>query len=286
MERHVFSMQDLSYLVLATVIIFAVEFLTRRLKGASLRDYGVTAICILTNSAIMRPLAGALVGSIIIFLVPQHAGALSELPLWITFPVIFALCEFCFYWVHRWSHEAAAKPHSKWFWKLHRTHHSADHLDVSITMRQNAFWAFVVPHTWIVAIALYLGQGEAAALAVIAIYAWNLFTHTNYCWDESLGKVSFLRPALRVFQHIIITPMMHHAHHGFGGPDGKMYRNYAVTLAVYDWMFGTLHIPKGRPARYGVPEKKPHWAEEVFFPVVRISPNKVTKTLVPEPSTD
>ncbi|MGE0741777.1 MAG: sterol desaturase family protein, partial [Hyphomonadaceae bacterium] len=62
---------------------------------------------------------------------------------------------------------------------------------------------------------------------------------------------------------------MHHSHHGFGR-DGKMYCNYAVLLSVFDWMFGSLHLPEGAPSRYGVPGEQPHWAEETFFPLVSV----------------
>ena len=72
----------------------------------------------------------------------------------------------------------------------------------------------------------------------------------------------------RALEHVLISPGMHHTHHGYGR-DGATYRNYAVTFAFYDWMFGTLHIPEGRPGRYGLPGAQPHWAEEVFYPLFR-----------------
>ena len=43
-----------------------------------------------------------------------------------------------------------------------------------------------------------------------------------------------------------------------------------MTFAFLDWMFGTLHIREGRPGRYGIPGAQPHWAEEIFYPLVRI----------------
>jgi hypothetical protein len=33
-------------------------------------------------------------------------------------------------------------------------------------------------------------------------------------------------------------------------------------------MFGTLHIPQGRPSRYGVPGPKLGVAEDVLYPLV------------------
>ena len=56
---------------------------------------------------------------------------------------------------------------------------------------------------------------------------------------------------------------------GKGSVDGGNYRNFGIFLSIYDWLFGTLHIPQGRPSRYGIPDPTPHWAEEVFYPLYR-----------------
>lgn len=266
MPSHTISMSDVSYVILATIIILAIEALTGHLKGARKRDFGVTALCFLSNASVSRPLAGLLIGSIVATFLPAHAGALSRIPLWQTFLLSFFLMEFGFYWMHRWAHEGQRKDSRLlWLWKIHRTHHSADHLNVSVTMRQNIFWAFLVPNSWIVGLAVYLGIGEGAALALIVIYAWNLLTHTHYRWDDRLLR----HPAFRALQHVIVTPSMHHSHHGYG-KDGKMYRNYAVMLSAFDWIFGTLHLPMGRPSRYGVPGETPRWSEEAFFPLTKV----------------
>ena len=266
--EHQFSMADLKYLLVVTIAIFAVELMTKQLRGARLRDYLVTAACISVNAPLMRPLAAIVIAFVVGALLPQQSGALGDTPLWIAFPAVFAAAEFAFYWVHRWSHEGINRDGWNWLWKIHRTHHSAAHLDVSVTMRQNIFWSFVVPMPWVTGVATFLGLGEAAALSILTTYGWNLLTHTHFCWDKPLRDNPTTNRFLRLFQHIIVTPGMHHTHHGYGGRDGKMYRNYAVTLAVYDWLFGTLHLPADRPARYGVPGNTPHWAEEIFFPLV------------------
>ncbi|MEH6695265.1 MAG: sterol desaturase family protein [Hyphomonas sp.] len=266
-------MADVSYVILATVIILVIEALSGSLKGARIRDFGVTAICFLSNSAVTRPIAGLLIGGVVATLLPAHAGAWSDMPLWQSFLLGFFLMEFGFYWMHRWAHEGQRQgSRLSWLWKIHRTHHSADHLNVSVTMRQNIFWAFVVPNSWIVGLAVYIGIGEGAALALIVIYAWNLLTHTHYRWDDPLLAL----PVFRGLQHVIVTPSMHHSHHGFG-KDGKMYRNYAVMFSAYDWLFGTLHLPLGRPSRYGVPGETPAWTEEAFFPLTLVSDTIIRK---------
>lgn len=282
MPGHVFSMDDVKYVILATLLILAAEAFTGHLKGARKRDFGLTAICFLTNSAITRPLAAVGIAALIAATLPTFTGTLSGMALWQSFTLNFLLMEFGFYWMHRWSHEGQRlNSRLAWLWKIHRTHHSADYLNVSVTMRQNIFWAFVVPNTWIVALSVYLGMGPGAALALIVIYAWNLLTHTHWRWDDALLRSN----AFRVLQHLIVTPSMHHSHHGYG-QDGKMYRNYAVMLAAYDWIFGTLHLPAGRPSRYGIPGQQPGWAEEAFYPLsgVLSRRSKDTRPQSPEAS--
>lgn len=253
----------LQYILLASLAIFLLEWLTGQLKGTPRREFGLTALCFLTNSAVTRPLSGAFIGIAVAFVLPANAGALEHVPLWIAYPAVFALMEFAFYWVHRLSHRM--KPPVNWLWKIHRTHHSATNLNVSVTIRQNIFWTFVVPTTWIAGLSVYLGQADAAGLAIATTYAWNLFTHTHYRWDDVLRRSPVTAKCMHWLQHVIVSPSMHHTHHGYG-KDGKMYKNFAVTLAIFDTLFGSLYLPEGRPAKYGVPGSQPYWAEEAFYP--------------------
>jgi sterol desaturase/sphingolipid hydroxylase (fatty acid hydroxylase superfamily) len=71
-------------------------------------------------------------------------------------------------------------------------------------------------------------------------------------------------------EHVIVSSGIHHTHHGFG-KDCASYRNFGVMLSVWDWMFGTLHIPDGRPYRYGLPGHDAHWFEELAYPLGRMS---------------
>jgi len=116
--------------------------------------------------------------------------------------------------------------------------------------------------------AAYLGLGTAGAMAVTTIYAWNLITHAHFRWDDAVRRHRIFGPAFRAFEHVIASPGIHHSHHGYG-KDGGNFRNYAVTFSFLDAIFGTLHIPEGRPWRYGLPGQNAHWSEEVLYPLVR-----------------
>jgi sterol desaturase/sphingolipid hydroxylase (fatty acid hydroxylase superfamily) len=263
---------DLGYLYLATFVVLALEVVCGRYRGLLTSENVKSTLGSILGNAVTRPIAAIIIAAAIGFALPTHQGALATTPLYIAFPVVFVIAEFAFYWVHRWSHEG--KGHRlDWLWKLHRTHHSGKFMNVVVTTRMNVFWPFVVPTPWVLGVATYLGMEQGAALTLMTIYGWNLITHANFRWDDVVRRQRFIGPVFRMMEHIVVSPGIHHTHHGYGR-DGGNFRNYAVTLSILDWMFGTLHIPHGRPWKYGVPGPQPHWAEDVFFPIVRPAKGK------------
>ena len=256
------------YMIGATLLVLIAEIIFGRHKG----HHGPNERRVLWGSAISgiavaRPLSALIKAWAMGLILPQWQSALAHISFWPAFAVTLFLAELSFYWVHRWAHEAA-KWKNPWLWRLHRTHHSGRYMSVLLTLRINPFWYFIVPTSWVTALAVYLGQEKAAAAAVTVIYAWNLITHAHFRWDDALRAHHLFGPAFRALEHIIVSPGVHHSHHGYG-KDGGPFRNYAVTFAFLDWMFGTLYIPKGRPFRYGIPGKNPHWTSEILYPLVR-----------------
>lgn len=270
MPEQSLTLTDAMWFYVATFVVLVGEIVTGQLKGCSRRDFGLTALCFLTNTATTRPLVGFAVGLLAAWAFPAYAGAWAAVPLWLSFLITFMAMEFVFYWAHRWSHVGQRKGHAlNWLWKIHRTHHSATEINVTVVQRQNIFWAVFTPHIWMTALFVYFGMEAGAALSLIVMYMWNTFTHMHWRADDALLK----NRAFRAVMHVVITPSMHHAHHGFG-KNGKMYKNYGLCLSVFDWMFGTLFLPDGKPSRYGVPGEQPHWAEEAFYPLNLLAPSR------------
>lgn len=255
------------YIYGATIIILLLEIISGRHRGIYDRPtWFVTLGCILGN-VLTRPISTLLIATIFGLLLPGHRNALAgSNPVW-AYIAVFCLTEFAFYWGHRWAHESKGKRHD-WLWKLHRTHHSGKFMNVAVTIRIHPLWSFVVPTSWVLGLATYLGLQQAAGLSLLTVYGWNLITHANFRWDDPIRANRHVGWLFRALEHVLVSPGMHHTHHGYG-KDGGNFRNYAVTLAVFDWMFGTLYIPSGRPWRYGVPGPNAHWSEEVLFPLVR-----------------
>lgn len=252
-----------------TVIIFLIELVFGRHRNIYKKtDWLVIGLPAILNPSVSRTLSGLLIATVVSFVLPQGKGALAEMPILPNYLILLLLVEFAFYWGHRWAHEGQRRPALAWLWKIHRTHHAGKYMNVLVTLRVNLFWGFIVPTPWLLGFAIYLGQGYAASMVILTIFGWNLITHSNFRWDDAIRKSPRFGKIFRALEHVIVSPGIHHTHHGYGN-DGAAYKNFAVTFSFLDWMFGTLHIPEGRPWKYGVPGKEPHWAEEVFYPLVR-----------------
>lgn len=278
-------MQNLGQWVLAvTGVILVAEIVAGRHRAIYGRsDWLVNGICIFIGAAV-RPLAAVAVAFVIGWLLPAGKGALAGMPFWPAVLAIVLVAEFANYWVHRLSHEFKDSRWFDWLWRMHRTHHTAKYVNVLLNFRISLFWALVAGLTWVFSLALYLGLAKPAIVAISLFSFWGIFTHSDFRWDIVLRRQSWIGPIFRGLEHVIVSPGMHHSHHGYGN-DGGNYRNFGVLLSIYDWMFGTLHIPEGRPFRYGIPGATPHWADDAFSPfnVGTLFTRKLTAPIRPNP---
>jgi sterol desaturase/sphingolipid hydroxylase (fatty acid hydroxylase superfamily) len=259
--------QNIEFLILAVFIFFlAAELVGGRLNRSprALRDFVFMLFGMFSNLLLAGALIGSLVGWLLAAKFPESADSLSGVSFWMAFPVIFLVEEFLHYWLHRAAHEW------RWLWKIHRTHHSAQHLNISVVYRYNFFWVFLLPQTWMGAFAVYYGFIEAFFTAVFITYVVNLGTHTSYRWDMWLReKIPALEPVWKVVERVITLPDTHHAHHAYG-ISAHSNGNYAVTIFLFDIVFGTAKILNAIQTNYGLPiSSRLHWAEELLWPLIR-----------------
>jgi len=260
-------MGHLGLFVLAvTGTVFVAELIAGRHRGVYGRsDWFVNGICIFIGSAV-RPLGAVLVATLIGLALPGGRNALRDVPFLPALIAIILLAEFANYWIHRSSHMLKDSTWFDWLWRMHRTHHTAKYVNVLLNFRTSLFWAMVAGLTWVMSLAIYLGQEKPAGVAIIIFSFWGIFTHSDFRWDDAVRRHPVFGRAFRALEHVLISPGVHHSHHGYG-KDGGNYRNFGIFLAIYDWIFGTLHIPDGRPFRYGLPGPQPHWADDAFSPL-------------------
>ena len=107
---------------------------------------------------------------------------------------------------------------------------------------------------------------------------------------EQRKKMPWSEPLWWLVERVITilhTHHSHHAHHAYGKaahPNG----NYAVTLFIYDIIFGTAKIPNRKQENYGLPiSPRLHWAEELMWPLIKkpLLPKTASTTASQKPHT-
>lgn len=258
-------MSNQAWMLVAVGTVLLIEILRGSHRGVHRQqDWKIIGLS-LAGSWALRPLLALLTASVIGFALPRWQGSLAGAPFWPSFAVILLVAEFCQYWLHRWAHDTRKHP---LLYGMHRTHHSAPYVNVTLMYRTNLFWVFVHSYTWVTAIAIYLGLTAAAGAFYLSIMFWNVITHSDWRWDDAIiARVPGGARLVQAFELVFVTPRIHHTHHGYGH-DGKAYRNFCTMLSIWDRLFGTLHVPQGRPWRYGLPGGEHHWLRQMVFPLL------------------
>ena len=164
----------------------------------------------------------------------------------VQFLVFFLSVDFVGYWVHRWCHTNAL------LWHLHKPHHTAETLTPWTLFRQHPIEFFglnIIPAICggaFTGLVLYatgsqIHPGMVVAVtttAYIAFFVIDVFSHVHL--PISYGWLN----------RIVLAPVMHNLHHSMEPHHWD--KNNAVILTLWDWMFGTLYLPKkGESWRWG-----------------------------------
>lgn len=266
-------MQGQYWIFMLILAILAMEIIMGRHKGVHRRqDFYMLGTVIIASQG-TRIATAWLTATLIGLLIPAYKNALVAAPFWTSLLGLFLVAEFLQYWIHRLAHNSKKHP---LLFGMHRTHHSAPYVNVTLMWRTNLLWPFVHSYTWVAAAAIYLGLYAQAAAFYTVIMAWNALTHSDWRWDDAIiAHVPGGAKLVAAAEWIVVTPRLHHVHHGYGR-DGANYRNFCTFFSFYDRLFGTLHVPEGRPWRYGMPGGDPHWVRQLLFPLVPLAKSKKT----------
>lgn len=150
---------------------------------------------------------------------------LNELPFWVYMFVMFVASDFLSYWVHRLLHRVP------FLWEFHKVHHSVEQMGFAAHLRYH--WMENVVYKSLKYIPLTMIGFGLQDLFILYVFelAWGHFNHANF--TVPLGPLKY----------IFNNPKMHIWHHAKVLPKGSYGINFGLTLSVWDYIFGTDHIP-------------------------------------------
>ncbi len=227
------------------------------LHRSAREDYALIALRAVLRALFVAPLVFAAIplaarlsvglGSIV------GPSPIPALPRWVTIVAFsvaaFALDDFTRFLLHYLAHRVPV------LWELHKVHHSAEVMTPFTVHRVHPIEAWLNGLRGAATTALVAGvfawafPGRIEALEILGVgalgFAWSLAGSNlrhSHVW-LSYG---------RALEHVFISPAQHQIHHS---REARHYdRNFGSAFALWDWMFGTLYVPRGRERlTFGLP---------------------------------
>lgn len=174
------------------------------------------------------------------------------------------------YWIQHWLCHRVP-----FLWQFHRVHHSAEVLTPLTNFRVHPVDTILFANILAVTVAVANGltkyalgdtshQYAVSGTNILLIVFIHLYVH--------LQHTELWIPLRGVLGRIFLSPAHHQLHHS----DNPVHfnRNYGSCLAIWDWLFGTLYVPKQQREKlhFGVePDRFPAHtiSGELFAPFVR-----------------
>jgi sterol desaturase/sphingolipid hydroxylase (fatty acid hydroxylase superfamily) len=152
-------------------------------------------------------------------------------PLALQFPFFLVTHDLYIYCFHRLQHRLP------WLWRIHEAHHSGTSVDWLSGSRSHALEILINQTVEFAPLVLLGAHPAVAAIKVTVDAVWGMYIHSNI--GVRSGRL----------QYFINGPEMHRWHHA---ADLAREVNFATKLAIWDWLFGTAHLPPERPTRFGL----------------------------------
>lgn len=161
----------------------------------------------------------------------ELAARIGAWPRAVQVVVVLLLADLVGYWWHRAEHAVPA------LWRLHAVHHSSEQLDWLAGLRRHPLGGALSKLALFVPVTLLGFPPDVLGGGAVLLGLWAVMLHAN---------VRFRFPRLRGW---VATPDFHHWHHALELHGAG--HNFAGLFPLWDRLFGTWHLPAGRPERYG-----------------------------------
>jgi sterol desaturase/sphingolipid hydroxylase (fatty acid hydroxylase superfamily) len=155
------------------------------------------------------------------------------------------------YWFGHWLQH-----NNSVLWEFHKVHHSAEVLTPFTTWRQHPVEDLLMSNV----IAIPMGLTHACFLHAFgpgaqpfALWEVNIVLLLFYVTFFHLRHTHVWMPISGWLGRIVQSPAHHQIHHSTDPAHAN--KNLGFALAVWDWAFGTLYLPKQRPPGFGIGEE-------------------------------
>lgn len=231
---------------------------------------------------------------------------MTSWPMWAILLVGFVVRDFVQWWTHRLLH------FSPRLWEFHKVHHSVKEMGFAAHLRYHWMETVVYRSIEYVPLAL-LGVGlHDFFLIHIFTLAWGHYNHANFSIDKrwtgagvavllsllilttdpgidlSGSSIALIAVGLGIVGYFVLGPLMkyifnspemHIWHHVHELPEGyNRGINFGITLAIWDYLFGTAVIPRdGKNIELGFPDDE-HFPQTFWSQITHGFRSKMTKS--------
>jgi sterol desaturase/sphingolipid hydroxylase (fatty acid hydroxylase superfamily) len=166
-----------------------------------------------------------------------RGGVLAGVPLVPGVLLALLISDFCWYWVHRFSHTGSSRL-GAWMWRVHAAHHMPAQVYVLMHAIGHPINAVMVRA--ILTLPLYfLGfSTEVVFVAGVVTGFQGLVSHLNM--DSRVGWLNY----------VLVGTELHRFHHSADPSEAK---NFCAVLPIWDLLFGSFYYRPGElPDRLGL----------------------------------
>lgn len=230
-----------------SLVVWALELIIpwRKKQPMIRKDFWLDAWYMLFNFFVFWLIAYNAVSEVVVFTIRNFTAnvlgiheyelfSVAAWPGWAQLLTLFVLRDFIQWNIHRLLHRVP------WLWRFHQVHHSVEQMGFAAHLRYH--WMETVVYRGLEYLPLAMVGFGLSDFFVVYIFTLIIghLNHANVSWDYGPLK------------YIFNNPKMHIWHHAKTLPHGTVGVNYAITLSVWDYLFGTAHIPSdGRDIALG-----------------------------------
>lgn len=151
----------------------------------------------------------------------------SSWPQWTQLLLFFVVLDFVQWFTHILLHRFPV------LWQFHQIHHSVKEMGFAAHLRYH--WMENILYKPLKTIGVMVLGGFEPEQAYIVHFLAIAIGHLNH---------ANIKLTYGPLKYILNNPVMHLYHHAYTLPKGKFGVNFGISLSLWDYLFGTHHIPE------------------------------------------